>query len=184
MKGKERSTCCWLQHLEKLVPQDGQVRVTEAGRQVWAHRLKDWFKESRVTTALHHPTRPLFHRAARAGQVCVFISSGHPLRGKKEKGKEDKGGEKRQQRETRSAMFHCQMSLWVWQSVTSLRSKESTAGRRWSSRKFSFYCDCKLAVWRLHPKPEHLQSKSNYTKIFHNLHFNYSVWLIIAISLK
>lgn len=45
-------------------------------------------------TALHHPTRPLFHRAARAGQVCVFIGSVHPLRKKKKKERKTKVGKR------------------------------------------------------------------------------------------
>lgn len=138
-------TCCQHQHPEKLVPLDRQVlgegnrdedgEGKEQGGRCESSCRKDWFEESRVTTARHHPIRPLFHKAGRAGQEYVFVGMVNSLR-KKIKETEQKGGEKRQWEETCGVVLCCGTSLWDWESVTSLSSNKNNGGCRGRSKEF------------------------------------------------
>lgn len=101
---------------------------------------KDWFKESRVTTDRHHLIRPLFHKAGRAGRECGLPAL-WILWGKKQKEiKEKRGG-----RERKPAVSCCQMSLWVWRSVTAPRTSKNNGRCRGRNEKFQIYFTFLLA---------------------------------------
>lgn len=67
------------QRSRKHRDEDSEGKREQGGRRETGCR-KDWFKESRVTTARHHPIRPLFRKAGRAGQECVFCRDGNSPR--------------------------------------------------------------------------------------------------------
>lgn len=95
----------------------------EAGRQVWERSLKDWFKESRVTTTKHHPISPLLYHVGERERVFVGIV--HQLQKRneeKKKTKVRKGGS----REEPAVLCFAVRCHWVSESVTSPRSKENT----------------------------------------------------------
>lgn len=135
------------------------------GGSCWEHHLKDWFKGSRVTTALHHPIRPLFHRAGRAGQGCVFVGIVHPLQKKKKKHKRKKttkvgkgGSQEKPTVLCFSVRCHCEFKN-LSHLLGAKRILEGVGGEARNSHL------SRPGVWRLCPKPNQLQTDSNETTI-------------------